>query len=109
MSCQIDTWKEGRIAYKAFLWPCTGDSLYKDCPAGKALGPEGIMLEFVNARGLKLASYVFPAKGEAKALVILVHGHGARYCHHNSAVLQCWHLHMNSETVKVHCMHTRMP
>ena len=36
------------------------------------------MQQFTNAKGLSLASYIFPAKGDAKALVILVHGHGCR-------------------------------
>lgn len=53
-----------------------GDTLYKDIAIESTLGPAGSRKEFTNAKGLKLASYIFPAQGHPKGLVILVHGHG---------------------------------
>ena len=54
------------------------DTLYRDLPVDTALGPNGSREVFINNKELKLASYFFPAKGQAKAVVILVHGHGCR-------------------------------
>ena len=53
-----------------------GETLYRDLAMESALGPAGSRKEFTNAKGLKLASYLFPAQGSPKGLVILVHGHG---------------------------------
>jgi hypothetical protein len=54
------------------------ETLYKDLPVDVALGPEGSREEFKNTKDQKLASYFFPSRGDARALVILVHGHGCR-------------------------------
>lgn len=53
-----------------------GESLYREVAPESALGPAGSRKEFENSKGLKLASYLFPAHGTPKGLVILVHGHG---------------------------------
>lgn len=59
----------------------SGDTLYKDIAIESTLGPAGSRKEFTNAKGLKLASYIFPAQGHPKGLVILVHGHGCTLLH----------------------------
>jgi len=59
----------------------TDDTLYRDLPLDIALGPNGSREVYINSKEQKLASYLFPSKGKAKALVILVHGHGCSLQH----------------------------
>lgn len=58
--------------------PAGPPSLYSDISKDVALGPLGSREEFVNSQDTRLASYFFPAEGKAKAVIVLVHGHGCR-------------------------------
>jgi alpha-beta hydrolase superfamily lysophospholipase len=45
------------------------------------LGPDGTLRYFNSAQGERIASYYWPARGQAKAVVQLVHGHGSYLCY----------------------------
>jgi hypothetical protein len=51
--------------------------LFDGEPAERQLGPRGVRSTLVNDQGLLLTSYFWPADGEAKGVVLFVHGHGA--------------------------------
>lgn len=48
---------------------------------GTFLGPDGLLRYFVSATGQRIASYYWPARGKAKAVIQLVHGHGSYLCY----------------------------
>lgn len=54
-------------------------SLYDENNRQQQLGPSGVETYFVNKQGLKIATYFWPSSTPAstKAVVLLVHGHGA--------------------------------
>ena len=54
-------------------------SLYDGNNRKQQLGPRGSESYFVNAQGLKIATYFWPSEtsSNTKAVVIAVHGHGA--------------------------------
>mmetsp|Transcript_5893 Transcript_5893/g.15155 ORF Transcript_5893/g.15155 Transcript_5893/m.15155 type:complete len:308 (-) Transcript_5893:900-1823(-) len=49
---------------------------WDDVPLEEEMGPLGSRLTFKNKQGLDMAGYLFPAKGDAKAVLYLLHGHG---------------------------------
>lgn len=49
--------------------------LFKNEPAENQLGPRGRRSNLINRQGLRLATYFWPAVGEAKGVVLCVHGH----------------------------------
>lgn len=51
-------------------------TVYDDVDPAVYLGPRGVELQLRNSKGLRLQSYLFPAKN-AKAVLIFVHGHGS--------------------------------
>lgn len=61
---------------------CYADAnLYANESLDRTLGRNGRRDCFVNKRDFKLASYFFPAASQARALVVLVHGHGCSLVH----------------------------
>ncbi|BDA41799.1 Monoglyceride lipase [Coccomyxa sp. Obi] len=56
-------------------------SLFSHEPKSEALGASGCQSSFVNAQGLRIASYYWPASAAAKAVMLFVHGHGAYLMH----------------------------
>ncbi|CAK0746028.1 hypothetical protein CVIRNUC_001662 [Coccomyxa viridis] len=56
-------------------------TLFSNEPKERQLGPHGSSSSFVNAQGLRIASYYWPTPGKAKAVVLFVHGHGAYLMH----------------------------
>ena len=54
-------------------WPASPPSLYKDEPLSNQMGPRGTVTTFVNAQGLQLASYYWPAE---QPRAVLQHNHG---------------------------------
>lgn len=57
-------------------WPDHPESLYATQPMGDQMGPRGKVTTFVNAQGLRLAAYYWPAV-KPKAVIQLLHGNGA--------------------------------
>jgi hypothetical protein len=57
-------------------WPTSRASLYAGKPLSDQLGPHGRVTTFVNAQGLQLACYYWPAQ-QPKAVLQLNHGSGA--------------------------------
>ncbi|KAK9908837.1 hypothetical protein WJX75_003567 [Coccomyxa subellipsoidea] len=56
-------------------------SLFSQEPKSEALGASGFQDSFVNAQGLRIASYYWPAQKSARAVMLFVHGHGAYLMH----------------------------
>lgn len=52
-------------------------SLFADPSLRPQLGPRGWTRPMINAQGLKIATYFWPARAEHKATIVLLHGHGA--------------------------------
>ena len=57
-------------------WPASPPSLYSDEPLTNQLGPNGKVTTFVNAQGLQLACYLWPAQ-QPRAVLQLNHGSGS--------------------------------
>lgn len=51
--------------------------LFEGEPAENQLGPHGKRSNLINRQGLRLTSYFWPAVGEAKGVLLYVHGHAA--------------------------------
>jgi hypothetical protein len=51
--------------------------LFNEEPAENQLGPHGRRSNLINRQGLRLTTYFWPAIGEAKGVVLFVHGHAA--------------------------------
>eukprot|EP00884_Botryococcus_braunii_P002740 jgi/Botrbrau1/12467/Bobra.0169s0014.1 len=51
--------------------------LFEGEPAENQLGRTGKRSNLINRQGLRLSSYFWPATGEAKGVVLVVHGHAA--------------------------------
>jgi hypothetical protein len=54
-------------------WPASPPSLNGDEPIANQLGPRGKVTTFVNAQGLQLACYYWPAE---QPRAVLQHSHG---------------------------------
>lgn len=67
--------KQSRMAVDGFwdAWPSSPPSLYGDEPLSNQMGPRGKVTTFVNAQGLRLASYYWPAE---QPRAVLQHNHG---------------------------------
>ena len=57
------------------------------------MGRNGSRGVFMNKQHLKLATYFFPAEGKARALALMVHGHGCSFFHeYGHSQARCWRL-----------------